>query len=302
MQLVVGVPTWCEQDSIRQCVMSVLDQGPLVARVHVSDRSPNQESLRALASLPTDERVCARANPAPTALRNFVDTGIWMLDESGEDDWYALLAGDDWWGPTVATSCVSAIRQSGADIAFPAYVWAHEKNERRMRPLALEYRWGAVRQMRLVFGGVQAQSENIFYSIFTRRAFCSFLSELQSLDDEHAYGLDIGVSMRLAAKWRVVGVAGASVHRRPSITPGVDYVRMGVDPPDNDWSPLRRRVHSFAFLVRSLWRISAQAPSPWGLLVFRPGLAAFWLLRFVVWRVLADLRHPTRARIEPKGL
>lgn len=298
MKIIVGVPTHREPATIGEAVASLLHQRAADVRIVVSDRSPNQESLAALASLGPDYRLELRASQAPNALANFVETGRVMLARDGDFDGYALLAGDDHWSENLAAECVTELRANGVSIVTPVFTW-FGKGE-LPSPLPLRFRQSQPwrREIAAVLRLGRLQPANLIYGVYGRAAFERLIALLAESDQESPYAFDVRVSFELIGEFAVAHSDSCSSYRRVDVETDLAVERLGMTPPPPRVSRLRKLIYGRLIVVQDAWLISAVLPRPWSAHPTRGLLTVIWTIEDSV-ELVRHLLRQSRTRQSP---
>ena len=279
LKIAVGIPTYLEASSIVQAVESVLARDSCAVEVFVSDRSENQESIRAMGDLLQEPAVKGRASKSPDGLSNFYETGRWMLEEGGLCDAYVFLAGDDWWSPELASQCLDAMKSSGADIVAPMFVWSNQGETSEIRPLSLMHSSPFLRQLSMVLHGIEAEPAHLIYGLYSREAFTCLLVELKWMQNDQEYATDVAAAYSMVRQFQVTSCPNARVFRRVAAAVDLPYTRLGIPPLAPGASRLQRLAYSRRVVAVNAWRVGIQLPDPWHRLPVRIMVVSWWNLR-----------------------
>lgn len=278
MKLAVGIPTFMEASTIRQCVQSVLDSGIDEVNIIVSDRSPNGESSVAIPDLLALPNVMFRSSGAALGLINFCEAGEELLALHPRAEGYALLAGDDWWSGGLGEKCLTILQTTCSDAVLPSFTWTSVNAEAftttRLNLSSPKY---MRRLLSVLVRGVEhTQPANLIYAVYGRLAFEQLIRELRFIQKSTQHAMDVSLAFRMIQKFQFEDGSGAVVYRRASS--GVDYASSRLsqsfqNPPNSILTKFFRNRKIAAANIKS---IAVVLPPPWNLKICRLMLTAWW--------------------------
>ena len=293
--LAVGIPTYLEQDTISESVLSALEH-PAVAHVFVFDRSPGAESLAAIEGLelPTD-RVSLVWSRASSPLVNFRMLGETMLADPREFKSLAFLAGDDWWGQSSDDELELLLSGPQDKVLFPRFVWVGPGTQRSVPRLNLPRRQPKARLLVAMACAMRSEVAQLIYAIHCRDSFADLvglIDEVERENDQDLYGVDVSIALALIADYRLEPCSTLTIFRREAQVPGVAEARLGLPQSPRDMSARQARRYAVSVQMRSfrlvaetlLTRHQASTAST-------KALPITWTLVFVVEALLTKLRR-----------
>jgi hypothetical protein len=296
--VVVAVSARNEAERIGACLSSLAAQA-VHLRVLVSDNASNDDTGRIAASFSDRLEFDLRTTGPLGACEHLVSTGRWALAEQPDAELFALLAGDDEWGPDFARSALATLQsQPAVAAAFPAFEWVeHGRVVRELAPFDFLQRSGSSRRRRALLVPDRRELANLMYGVYRRQAFQDLLTAWEQGGDD--FGADYAAVWSLLGSHRVAACSGARGRRY--VRPGADLIERawgqrsaGTGVIAQGWFYLRLNLRLNRLIATALARVSPDAPRVWRVQLLRSPQWIGGIFYQVARRRLASPATPSR--------
>ncbi len=275
----VGVPARDEGDRVTACLESLVAQGPQV-RVLLSDNASQDATPEIARSFEARLALQVRTIGPMGASEHFVSVGRWLLETQPDADAFALLAGDDEWGPEFVSQAHDALC-ARPDVAavFPTFVWTGgDESDRTLAPTSFLRGGCRMRRLKALALADRRELANLVYGVYRRDAFADLMDAWERGGDRFA--ADYAAACWVVGRHRVAAIPRAVGRRH--VRTGVDLIeRVGASRPAGGplamvvaFVRLNLRINSLIAAALVSAGVTSGGTSPWAVQLIR---APQWL-------------------------